>query len=297
MPIILVGDSVYLVENQNSIIIKEMPDFNVTHIFECGQCFRWDKSGEDEYTGVCSNRVLTVKQKGSEIELIGTKHEDADFWRYYLDLDRDYGAIKKELSKDKILKEAIKFGWGIRILNQDIWECLISFIISANNRIPMIKRAVKNISVKYGIKIEFKGKDYYSFPTHEQLSRATIEELEACGAGFRAKYIIGAVNAILSGEVNLEEIKEFETEKAREELQKLAGVGPKIADCVLLFSVRKSDAFPIDVWVKRVMEYFYSDKEMKFSQIQELAKEKFGSLSGFAQQYLFYYARELKIGK
>lgn len=287
----------YLVKNQNSVIMKEMPDFNVTHIFECGQCFRWEKSGEDEYTGVCSKKVLIVKQKDDEIELIGANSENIDFWMHYFDLDTNYAAIKEELNKDKTLKEAIRFGWGIRILNQDIWECLISFIISANNRIPMIKKAVKSISEKYGAKIEFQGKDYYSFPTPEQLSGATIEEIEMCSVGFRAKYIVDAAKTVLEGKINLAEVRKMEIERAREELQKIAGVGPKVADCVLLFSAQKHDAFPIDVWVKRVMEYFYSDKEMKFAQIQEFAKEKFGSLAGFAQQYLFYYAREMKLGK
>ena len=286
----------YFIEGKNSIIIKEIPDFNPTHIFECGQCFRWDKCGENEYIGVADKKVLIVKQKASEVELI-CENADINFWRYYLDLDRDYTMIKEELGKDLILKEAIKFGWGIRILNQDIWECLISFIISANNRIPMIKKAVKSIAIKYGTKIQFNGKDYYAFPTPEQLRGVTIEEIEMCGMGFRAKYIIGSVDAVLNGTISLDEVRRMEIGKGRQELQKLAGVGPKIADCVLLFSAQKHNAFPIDVWVKRVIEYFYSDREMKFLQIQDLAEEKFSSLAGFAQQYLFYYARELKIGK
>jgi N-glycosylase/DNA lyase len=287
-----------ILQQNNSVILEDVKDFNLTHTFECGQCFRWDKIDDDSYVGIVEGKALIASQKGSTIELKNTTLEEfQNFWFDYFNLGKDYSAIKDNLSQDKVLKEAIKFGWGIRILKQSMWECLISYIISANNRIPMIKRAVRLLSEHFGSPIHFEDKTYYSFPTPLQLSKATEEDLEKCSTGFRAKYIKKVVDIFLNGEIDLENIKELETSAAHEELKKLPGVGPKIADCVLLFSAAKYDAFPTDVWVKRVMEYFYSEGELKLSQIQNMAKEMFGDMAGFAQEYLFYYAREFKIGK
>lgn len=287
-----------IIEKKNSVIINNANDFNIIHIFECGQCFRWDRYAINSYIGVVKDKVLLVEQEDNKIEFYNTNINDFNnIWKEYFDLERDYSSIKNILSKDKTLDEAVRFGCGIRILYQDIWECLISFIISANNRIPLIKKAVNNISKKYGYRLSFDNREYFSFPLPEQLRDATIEDLEKCGVGFRAKYIKNVVQGVLNGDIELDKVKLLQTELAREELVKIQGVGNKIADCVLLFAAKKYDAFPVDVWVKRVMEYFYSDRPLKLQEIQHVAKYLFGDLAGFAQQYLFYYARELKIGK
>ena len=195
------------------------------------------------------------------------------------------------------MEESIKFGDGIRILKQDLWECIISFIISANNNIPRIKKIIERISKEYGKEIEFEGNIYYEFPTPEELSKASIEDLRALGTGFRDKRIFNTTKMILEKKVDLEKIIKFETsEEMREELLKLDGVGPKVADCILLFSLKRLDVFPIDVWVRRVMNdlYIHNEIEEKVNkqQLQKLAEEKFGNLAGMAQQYLFYWKRE-----
>ena len=288
-----------IIEKQNSIIIKKSDDFDIDHIFECGQCFRWDKYEDNSYIGVVGNKVLIVKQTLDEIEFINiNKYEFENIFIYYFDLKRDYSKIKEIFEKDNVLKKAIDFGWGIRLLQQDLWECLMSFIISANNRIPMIKRTVQNISQAYGNEIFFKNKKYYSFPKPEQLMNCGIDDYIKCGAGFRAKYLKNAVDMVLSGEIEFERLKDMTTVDAKEELQKIPGIGPKVSDCILLFALNRYEVFPTDIWIKRVMEYFYSpDGKYRLSEIQEVAKELFGEFAGFAQQYLFYYARELKIGK
>ena len=288
-----------IIEDKNSIIIKNLKDFEPKHIFECGQSFRWDEEEDGSYTGVAHGRVINVKKDGENVILSNTNKEDYEnIWYNYFDLGRDYGEIKKKLSKDRVLKKAIKFGYGIRILNQDPWEILISFIISANNRIPMIKRAINNLSEKYGDYIgEYNGNKYYSFPTPERLDHAPTEEVKDCKTGFRAKYIVNAATIVSSKQMDIYSMKNLYTDDARKELMLFAGVGPKVSDCIMLFSMDKNDAFPIDVWVKRVMEHFYLDEDTKLKDIQNYAKERFGGLAGFAQQYLFYYARELGIGK
>ena len=195
------------------------------------------------------------------------------------------------------MKEAISFGEGIRILNQDLWECIISFIISANNNIPRIKGIIERISKNYGRKIEFEGKEYYLFPTPEELSKASKEDLRALGTGFRDIRIYNTTKKIFEDKEYLSRIENLSsTDEMREELLKLDGVGPKVADCILLFSLKRFDVFPIDVWVRRVMNdlYIHAQDEDKINkkEILKIANDKFGSLSGLAQQYLFYWKRE-----
>ena len=196
------------------------------------------------------------------------------------------------------MKESIKYGEGIRILNQDLWEMIISFIVSANNNIPRIKGIIDRMSKKYGTCIEFNGQEYYTFPTPEALATASMEDLRALGLGFRDKYIFETTKKVVNGEVDLEKLKqEASTKNIRNELLTLSGVGPKVADCILLFStLKRFDVFPIDVWVRRVMNdlYIHNPIEAKVNkkEIEQLAKEKFGDLEGIAQQYLFYWKRE-----
>ncbi len=281
---------------ENKVILTEQDSFNIGETLECGQCFRFTKIAENEYVIIAFSKVLHIKQGANEtIFYPCTTEEFENIWIDYFDLKRDYHQIKKDLSKnDPILKEAINYAGGIRILNQEIWECLISFIISQNNRIPMIKQVIKNISEKYGNKID---DNYYSFPTFEQLKETNIDELMLCKTGFRAKYILDAVSKISNGNINIESFKDKTTSEVRDLLMTIHGVGPKVSDCVLLFSCKRQEVFPTDVWVKRVMEHFYfNGNETTVTKIHEFAKNKFGKNAGFAQQYLFHYARQQKIG-
>ncbi|HSH36166.1 DNA-3-methyladenine glycosylase [Schnuerera sp.] len=288
------------IEKNNQIIIKKMMDFEPKHIFECGQAFRWYVEEDASYTAIHKSKVINVKRDGKDIIFSNTNMEDFEnIWYDYFDLGRDYGEIKKELSKDPILNEAIKFGQGIRILNQDPYETTISFIISANNQIPRIKRSIELISQKYGESIgSYNGKEYYSFPGPEILASIDEKELEDnCKVGYRAKYIVNTSKMIKNKEIDLDKLFKLPTETAKEILMRLPGVGPKVSNCILLFSLNKNEAFPIDVWVKRVMESLYFKENTSTKKISAYAEENFGSLGGFAQQYLFYYARELGIGK
>ena len=251
------------------------------------------------YTGIFKSNVLNVKKENNKIIFEGVcdgKIEEivAD----YFDLNTNYEEIKCKLSKiDNYLKTSIEYGNGIRILNQDLWETIISFIISANNNIPRIKGIIDRISKKYGEKIEYRNKEYYTFPKMESLEKATVEELRALGLGFRDKRIYETTKMFINNEITLEELEsEKNTDILREKLMTLSGVGGKVADCIMLFSLKKYNVFPIDVWVRRVMNELYikMDDENKVSKklLQDLAKEKYAELAGLAQQYLFYWKRE-----
>ena len=277
------------------------PDsFDLVHIFECGQCFRWNQNDDGSYTGVIKNAVINVKKENDKIIFEGTTLEESfeNLIKYYFDLNTDYSLYKEKLSNvDDYLKESIEFGSGIRILIQDLWECIISFIISANNNIPRIKKIIERISKEYGTKIIYNDKEYYLFPTPEQLSKATVEDLRGLGLGFRDKRIYNTTKLILDKSIDLEKITSMpNTDLMREELLKLDGVGPKVADCILLFALKRVDVFPIDVWVRRVMNdlYIHNEDEEKVNkkELQKLAEDKFLGLSGIAQQYLFYWKRE-----
>ena len=284
---------------EQQYILKNAKSFKPKHIFECGQCFRWNKEIDDSYTGVFGNNVINVKKEGQDIIFKGICNGNIkEICEEYFDLNTDYEKIKSNLSKvDNNLKQSIKYGSGIRILNQDLWETLISFIISANNNIPRIKGIIERISKKYGNKIIFNNKEYYTFPTPEELSKANVQDLRALGLGFRDTRVYETTKMILENKSMLEELKkENNVDILREELLKFPGVGPKVADCIMLFSLKKLEVFPIDVWVRRVMNdlYIKNKDEEKVSklQIQNLAKEKYGNLAGIAQQYLFYWRRE-----
>lgn len=216
-----------------------------------------------------------------------------DIWFDYFDLGRDYKQIKENLSRDPILKEAIQYGQGIRILRQDTWETLVSFIISQNNRIPQIKKVIENLASSFGEPIEYKGKIYYTFPKAEELVMFDVETIAKTKCGFRAKYILDAASKVFSGEIDLLKLFEYSTNDIRDILMNINGVGPKVADCVILYSIGRYDTFPTDVWIKRIVEYLYLKREGTPLEIQLFAIDKFGDLSGFAQQYLFYYGREM----
>lgn len=281
----------YILENQES--------FKMEDIFDCGQCFRWNKQNDGSYIGVIKDAVVKVEQINNKIIFSGRSNGNfKEIINYYFDLHSNYTEYKNKLSNiDEYLFKSIEFGDGIRILRQDLWECIISFIISANNNIPRIKKIIERLSQNYGEKIYFEGNEYYTFPTPESLSKASVEDLRNLGLGFRDKRIYNTTRMILEKEVDLEKLANLEnTNLMRDELLKLDGVGPKVADCILLFSLKRLDVFPIDVWVRRVMNdlYIHNENEEKVNkkELQKLAEEKFSDLSGLAQQYLFYWRRE-----
>lgn len=272
--------------------------FELEDIFECGQCFRWNKQQDGSYTGVFGNNVINVQKQGGKVTFQGYCEGDIKkICHQYFDLDRNYKKIMEDLSKiDNNLKTSIKYGKGIRILNQDLWETVISFIISANNNIPRIKGIIERLSKNYGKKLLWEGKEYYTFPTPEELKDVKVEEFRALGLGFRDIRLYETTKMVLSKEIDLNIIEKMPTKNARDELLKLSGVGPKVADCILLFStLKRFDVFPIDVWVRRVMNDLYIKKEdetkVTKKEIQSIADSKFGSLQGLAQQYLFHYRR------
>ena len=285
---------------EQTYTLKNCKSFELSHIFECGQCFRWNKQDDGSYTGVFKENVLNVKKSKNEVTFKGICNGNIEeIVIDYFDLNRDYEQIKGKLSQiDNYVKNSIKYGEGIRILNQDLWETIISFIISANNNIPRIKGIIERLSKTYGNEIKWKGITYYTFPTLEQLKAVTVEEYRKLGLGFRDIRLYETTHMILDKKVDLEELqKEPDTMKVREQLLTLSGVGPKVADCILLFStLKRFEVFPIDVWVRRVMNELYikNEDETKINkkQIEKLAQEKFGNLAGIAQQYLFYWKRE-----
>lgn len=283
---------------EQKYIIKNCKSFKVKDIFECGQCFRWNEEPDGSYTGIFGHNVLNVKEE-KDIVITGICDGNIeDICKNYFDLDRNYEEIKETLSLiDDNMKESIKYGKGIRILNQDLWEMIISFIISANNNIPRIKGIIERMSAKYGQEIKFRGTSYYTFPTIDELSQASVKDLKDLGLGFRDRYVYETTKKIKEGKINLENLKQEPTNEVRKQLLTLTGVGPKVADCIMLFStLKRFDVFPVDVWVRRVMNdlYIHNEDETKVNkkQIQEIARDKFGALEGIAQQYLFYWKRE-----
>lgn len=283
-------------EKNNSIILEKVQDFNLCQTFDCGQCFRWDRI-DGGYRGIAFGRPLKITQEEDTVTLHGTSMSDwENIWHAYFDMKRDYGAVKSALSADSIMYDAVNFGSGIRILNQEPFECLISFIISASNNIPRIKKIISLLCENFGKRIEYMGNTYYTFPDAETISSLSIEDLSVIKAGFRDKYILNAAKCVSAGMIDLDALKKASAPYAKSELLKLSGVGNKVAECVLLFSLEKYSSFPVDVWIKRIMEYCYFDGEQTKETISAFAQERFGELGGFAQQYLFYWARENKIG-
>ena len=280
--------------------IENIKSFELADIFECGQCFRWNKQEDGSYTGVFKGNVMNVQKHGDTVTFKAICNGNIkEIVEDYFDLKRNYEEIKSRLEKiDDNVITSIQYGKGIRILNQDLWEMIISYIISANNNIPRIKGIIERISKNYGKEIEFQGGKYYTFPSLEELKDVTVEDYRKLGAGFRDIRLYETVHMLLDKKVDLDEMqKNSNTMEVREQLLTLSGVGPKVADCILLFStLKRFEVFPIDVWVRRVMNELYikNEDETKINkkEIEKLAQEKFGKLAGIAQQYLFYWKRE-----
>lgn len=260
---------------KSDIIVYE-PDLDLNETLDCGQAFRWKRIDSDyncTYEGCFLNDRLCVSQtKTGEFIFHNTSEEDfLGKWKDYFDFDTDYSELKRAFSEDETLSKACKFAGGIRLLRQNSWECLISFIISQNNNIPRIKGIIERLCEHYEEK----------FPTPEELSRETPDSLSYLRSGFRAKYIADAAERTASGETDLSAISSAPIDEARTSLKQIKGVGPKVAECVLLFGMHRTEAFPIDVWIKRVLEQYYPNGFPEFA-------IKYG---GIAQQYLFHYIR------
>ena len=284
----------------NDILIQEITDFKLADTFECGQCFRFNPDGNGGYIGTAYKKTVRITQDGDTVTLHNTSEEDFEnVWCKFLDLDRDYGAIKASLTKnhDEVMLSALNYGGGIHILKQDLWETLVSFIISASNNIPRIKKIIELLCTNFGASHSYEGKTYYSFPDAKTITSLKPEELDIIKAGFRTKYISAVARCVANGEFDLYALYDMETADAKSALLKLNGVGNKVADCITLFALNRFDSFPVDVWIKRIMEYCYFENQpQQIPVISQLASDKFGNFSGIAQQYLFYYARSLKIG-
>lgn len=267
-------------------IVEKVKDFNLDHIFDCGQCFRWERQKDGSYTGIAFGRVVNLRILHSGDLIIDncTEEEFEQIWKPYLDLDRDYGQIKEILTRDDaVMRQAVDRGQGIRILKQDLWETIVSFIISQNNNIPRIKGCIENLSTLFGQPAgEYEGRAYFSVPGPERMASLTAEELAPVRLGYRTKYLIETAKMVCDKGLPEDE----------EQLSALCGVGPKVANCILLFGMGRYDSFPIDVWMAKVMNQLYGIDEGDHNRMAAYAREHFGELGGFAQQYLFYYIRE-----
>ena len=281
--------------------IKHVADFEPEHIFECGQCFRWSREPDGSYTGIALGRVINVscpfdeKGQGRDLVLTNASEEDLEqIWKPYFDLGRDYGQIKKVLKAgDPVMARAVECGRGIRILRQDFWETLISFIISQNNNIPRIRLCIERLAKNFGTPAgRFRGKAYFNLPTPEVLAETSVQELRACGLGYRAPYLVETARQVMeAGGPDPVAKRLAGSDDPAAELEQFRGVGPKVANCIALFGIGRYDAFPIDVWVRRVMHQLYHIDEKDTKKMKAYAAGHFKEYGGFAQQYLFYYIR------
>ncbi len=276
--------------------VSGFTDFDVDHTFDCGQCFRWNREDDGSYTGVAFGRAVNIRMDDGTLVIDNCTEDDyKSIWADYLDVQRDYSGLKTRLSShDDIMKRAVEYGSGIRLLHQDPWETLISFIISQNSNIPRIKKCIESLCSNFGKSIgEYRGQERFSFPSAERLAALTQEELSVCRLGYRDRYILETAAAVSAdGGKSLVRARSLSFDDAERYIRSLKGVGPKVANCILLFGLLKYESFPLDVWMKRIMHelYGYDEKDMKG--MSSYARENFGEYSGFAQQYLFYYARE-----
>ncbi len=288
-----------IIESPEGLILRE-DSFNPTHIFECGQAFNFHKEEDGSYTAVFLNMIINLREKEDYVLIRNVSLDD--FYEYfydYFDLGTNYGNIKEKLSTDENLKVASDYGYGIRILNQEMFETVISFIISANNGITRIKKAVRIISERYGTYIgEYMGRSYYSFPRPEVLAEVDPGDLrEYARVGFRDVRIVKASQMIRDGFLDFARDMNLDSLDLKEKLMEMPGIGPKVADCILLFAFHRRETFPVDVWIKRVMETLFIGHEVPKKLVDNYARDIFGENAGYAQQYLFYYGREEKIGK
>lgn len=284
----------YEIKN-GTLTVRGIDRIDIERSCACGQSFRWKKDG-DGFVAPALGRVVRVCQNDCDISIYPCKKGEEKDWLAYFDLDRDYAAIEKRLSVDEQLSMCIGSASGIRVFAQEPFETLITFIISANNNIGRIAGIVERLCALCGEKAELDGKEYCLFPKPESIAALEESELVRIGSGYRAPYIKKSA-AIIAGGYRLEKLRDMPLDIARKELLKFPGVGPKVADCVLLFSLGHTDAFPVDVWIGRAMSEIYFDGESPKKKQLEAAIRALGSESGIVQQYIFHYARQTALGK
>ena len=260
--------------------VRTIRDFAIDEIAESGQCFRITQDGNGIWQIIALGRVLKLRHVGGEqYELSCTEEEFDSVWREYFDLDTDYAVYREAaLPEDEYLRKAISLGSGIRILRQDPWEMLISFIISQRKSVPAIRTSVERLSERFG--------EGHTFPTPEALAKATPEELAACGLGYRVDYVREAARLVACGAIDLDALKGLDTDELISALMQLKGVGIKVASCVALFGYHRLDTMPVDVWMKRVIDTVYNGA----------MPEEYRPYAGVLQQYMFNYARLNKVG-
>ncbi len=268
------------------IRLYNIDHFSLDQTFLCGQCFRWEKTPDGTFYGVVANHAVKMYYHDPKTIYVESSNPDLVYWSHYLNFSNDYNVIEEKLWNDKKLRPCIETGRGIRILRQDLWETIVSFIISANNNIPRIKKIISALCENFGEKIEFDGKTFFGFPSPEVLASISIEDLAPIRAGFRDKYILDAAKCVASGEINLDDIKKMNDKDAKATLMKIKGVGNKVADCILLFALGRYKTFPQDVWIKRILNDLYGVGE---KDIPSFVENTFGNYGGIAQQYLYYY--------
>ncbi|MEE1185153.1 MAG: DNA-3-methyladenine glycosylase [Acutalibacteraceae bacterium] len=266
----------------NDLHIKGISNLSLPMTLDCGQAFRWSSDDGKLWKGIAYNKYLELYIDNDTLVLLNTTEEDFNnIWKRYFDLERDYQKIIDSISENEILKSASSYGSGIRLLNQEPWETLCSFIISQNNNIPRIKGIIDRLCMNFGENQN----GVYTFPSANIIAKLSLEDLSVLRSGFRAKYILDAAKKVSSGEIDLDTLKSMDIDSARQELMKIKGVGPKVADCTLLFALEHIEAFPKDVWIKRAMEKLFG------GQLPECAVP----YAGIVQEYIFYYARTTKL--
>ena len=272
---------------KDGFLLKNDKYFLPDLTFDCGQCFRFKKSGE-KFVGVAFGSVISIEGTENGYYFSGTAGLTDKILGNFLDIDKKYDIIEAFLQNDEIMLPALAFGRGIRILKQDFFETLISFIISQQNNIPRITKTVEKFAELFGEKIEYDGQIFYTFPTSEAVKDITVSDLEPLKCGYRAPYILDAIKKVQSGEIDYQALKEADYQTAKAQLLTIKGVGEKVADCICLFSLGHFCAFPTDTWIKKAMNSLYGVSE---KEIKKTSETLFGEYCGIAQQYLFYYLR------
>lgn len=265
-------------EENGNTVLTQVKCLNLPLTLDCGQAFRWKELSPNVWLGVALGQPLTIEQNGETLTLYNTTKETfLNKWKGYFDFERDYDKILSSLVVDDLLGETVKEYYGIRILVQDSWEALFSFVFSSSNNIKRIRGFIEKISMIYG---ENLGNGDFSFPTADVMANVSREEFRSLGAGYRDVFLMDCAKKVCNGEIDLNEIKKMPLEEARKKLITIAGVGPKVAECALLFGFNRLDAFPVDRWIKRVLEMYPDGLPSCFDGYQ-----------GIAQQYMFHYAR------
>lgn len=272
-------------------LILPVSDFNLEHTLECGQAFRWAKTG-GFYYGIIGERLLRIKYDGRRLICESDSPLNKEDVLEYFGLNEDLSCILREIDVDKRIHKAVLKFHGLRILNQGHWECLASFILSSYNNIPRIKKMIGKLSENFGKRLTLGHLEGYSFPAAAKIAKVKVSDLRRLGLGFRAGYLKDAACKIASGRLDLNGLEDLNYEEAKKRLISLKGVGEKVADCALLFSFKKYEAFPVDVWIKRGIEdLYFKGRTVPQKKIAEFARGHFGRYAGYAQEYLYHYLR------